>query len=175
MAAVEPMDFSSYRLGQQHEALSLDQSEDVRQAGLALIRQARREVIVISRHLDPGLYNNTEFATAVRDFVVNNRYARLRVLVRDADPAVRSGHRLIELSQRLSSFIEIRIPDQQFDGYNSALLVVDAEGYLYREQADLYHAQCSFADRKFSDGLCHQFEEMWDSSHPDMNLRRMLL
>ncbi len=175
MTPVEPMDFSSYSIGQPHDTITLEQSEDVRQAGLALIRQAQRNVIVISRHLDADLYNNSEFATAVREFVLNNRYARLRILVRDAGPAVRSGHRLIELSQRLSSFIEIKVPDPQFDSYNSAFLVVDAGGYIFREQADIYHAQCSFADRKFSEGLSHQFEEMWESSQPDANLRRMLL
>ena len=175
MATVEPIDFSSYRLGQQHEMISMDQSQDVCQASLALVRQAQREVVVISRHLDAGLYNNAEFTTAVREFVLNSQYARLRILVRDPGPAVRSGHRLIELSQRLSSFIEIRIPDQQFDSYNSAFLLVDSTGYLYREQADLYHAQCSFADRHFCNELSHQFEAMWESARPDANLRRMLL
>jgi len=169
------MDFSPYRLGQQHDPISLDHSRDVRQACLALVSQAQRNVILMSRHLDARLFNTSEFATAVRNFVLGSRYARMRILVQDPGPAIQSGHRLIELSQRLSSFIEIRIPERQFASYNRAFLVVDACGYLYREQADLYIAECSFADRKFSDELGHPFEEMWESSQTDPSLRRMLI
>lgn len=175
MTPVEPMDFSDYHLGQQHDPITLDRSEDVRQACLALVRQAQRNVILFSRHLDARLYNNAEFTTAVRDFILSSRYAQLRVLVQDVAPALQSGHRLIDLSQRLSSFIEIRVPEKQFSSYNRAFMVVDGSGYLYREQADLYLADCCFGDRKFSDELGHKFEEMWESASPDPNLRRMLL
>ena len=175
MTIEDPIDFSQYSLGQQHELISLDQSEAVCQASLALVRQAQRSVIIISRQLDARLYNNSEFTTAVRDFTLSSRHARLRILVQDSGPAIQSGHGLIELSQRLSSFIEIRIPDHQHANYNYAFLVVDAGGYLYREQADLYTAHCSFADRKYADELSRKFEDIWESSQPDVNLRRMLM
>ncbi len=173
MTAVEPMDFSSYTLGTRHDPILMDRSEDVRSACLALARQARRSIIITSRQLDPLVYNNSDFGVAIRDFALSSRNARLRILVSDTGPAIHSGHRLIDLSQRLSSFIEIRIPDQQQTRYNSAFVVVDSCAYLFREQSDLYAAQCCFGDRKFSDELSRQFENMWETALPDLNLRRL--
>ena len=175
MPSEEPQDFSQYLLGQKHELINLARSDEVYQASLALLHQAQRSVIVVSRNLDPRLYNNSEFTTAVRQFSLRSRHARLRILVRDSSPAVKSGHRLIELSQRLSSFIEVRVPDKQHSNYNSALMVVDNTGYLFRDQADMYTAQCSFADRIYSREISRKFDDMWDNALPDINLRRMLM
>ncbi len=175
MAQAEPLDFSLYDFEHKHDPLNLDRSDAIRNAGLALVRLARRSVIIVSRNLDERLYNNAEFITAVREFTLSSRHARLRILVRDSAPAVHAGHRLIELSQRLSSFVEIRNPDHQFASYNSAFLVADTAGYVYRELSDQYQAQCCFSDRKYSDELSRQFKDMWENSQPDINLRRMLM
>lgn len=39
------------------------------------------------------------------------------------------GHRLIPLCQRLTSFIEVRKPPEQYREYNEALLVMDGMSY----------------------------------------------
>ncbi len=175
MPSDEPQDFSQYLLGQKHELINLDLATEVYQASLALLNQAQRSVIVVSRTLDTRLYDNSEFTTAVRQFALRSRHARMRIIVRDSSPAVKAGHRLIELSQRLSSFIEVRVPDQQHANYNSAFMVVDTTGYLFRDQADLYNAQCSFADRNYSREITRKFDDMWEHAVPDINFRRMVM
>jgi hypothetical protein len=175
MPSEEPQDFSQYPLGQKHELINLERSEEVYQASLALLHLAQRSVIVVSRNLDSRLYNNSEFTSAVRQFALRSQYARVRILVRDSSPAVKSGHRLIELAQRLSSFIEVRVPDIQHSNYNSAFMVVDSTGYLFRDQADMYTAQCSFADRNYSREITRKFDDMWEHAIPDINFRSMLM
>lgn len=165
-------DFESLELGVAHEPLEVDTSDAVRDACLALVRQARREVIIMSRHLDAVVFDNVDASTALREFILQSRRTRLRVLVKDPDPAVRAGHRLIELSQRLSSFAEIRVPTPEHGNYNAAFLVADGRGVVYRGLADRYEATVCFSHPALAGDCARQFEAMWDTSRSDPALRR---
>ncbi len=168
-------DFSSFELGTAHEPLEIDTSGEVRDACLTLIRQARREVIIMSRNLDAVLFDNVEASTALREFILQSRRSRVRILVKDPDPAIRGGHRLIELTQRLSSFAEVRVPAPEHGNYNAAFLVADGRGVVYRGLADRYEATVCFSHAGLAGECVRQFDDMWDSSRSDPALRRTYL
>jgi hypothetical protein len=179
MNAVPPGDplerIRSLRLGKSSEVLEVDSSAAVASAVLALATQARREIVLTSRHLDPRLYDNAEFAHALRDFALQHRNARLRALVTDSRPAVRSSHRLVGLAQRLSTYVEIRIPSREFSDFNSAYLVADSIGFVYRPLSDRYEGTVDFNNRGEATRLVREFEEIWASSAPDPGMRRLNL
>jgi phosphatidylserine/phosphatidylglycerophosphate/cardiolipin synthase-like enzyme len=168
-------DFSSYELGTAHEPLEVDTSGEVRDACLTLIRQARREVIIMSRNLDATLFDNVETSTALREFILQSRRSSLRILVKDPEPAVRAGHRLIELTQRLSSFAEIRVPTPEHGNYNAAFLVADGRGVVHRGFADRYEATVCFSHPGLAGECVRHFDEMWDTARNDPALRRTYL
>ena len=170
-----PSDFENFVLKQDSQAVVVDTSEACRLAALSMVRQAARSIDMVTRHLDPQVYDNSEFCQAVSQLIVGSQRARVRVLLRHTDPIVKRGHRLVTLSQRLSSYIEMRLPAKEFDEYNAAFLIVDTVGVIYRTHSDRFDGTVNFNDPRGARDLGHQFEEMWQTAAPDANLRRSYL
>ena len=162
-------------LGTTNELLELARSEEVREHLLALAQLARHSLDIVSRHLDPVLYNNAAFADAVRAMIVDTRRAQVRLLVLDPAPLVNQGHRLLELARHLTSFITVRTPAPEHKEFNEAWLVADNTGYLHRRFSDRYEATANFADRRQSNSLTHRFEDLWQRAEPASTLRRLHL
>ena len=167
-----PSDFEHFILAQDSQSVVIDNSEACRLAALSMVRQAARSIDIVSRHLDPQMYDNSDFCEAVSQLIVGSQRARVRVLVRHTDPIVKRGHRLVTLSQRLSSFIEMRSPAKEFDEYNAAFLIVDTAGIIYRAHSDRFEGNADFNDPRAAQDLGHQFAEIWQTAVPDANLRR---
>lgn len=142
---------------------------------LAMVSQARRTLDIVSRHLDPALYDNEAFVTAVKQITLNHRSARVRLLILDPRPLIGQGHRLIELASRLTTFIEIRTPAAQHKGFNEAWLLADNQGYVRRQFSDRYEAEVDFASRRGATALTERFEQLWQRGQLDSNFRRLHL
>src|SRR3569833_72910 len=127
-----------FKLGETSTPLSLETSEDNRAAAQRLVQQARRSLDIYSRDLDKAIYDAPTFLDAVRALALNAKQGAVRILVNVSSRAVIYGHRLIPLCQRLTSFIEIRRPPEEYRDYKEAFMVVDRLGYLQRKLADRY-------------------------------------
>lgn len=168
-APLEPL------LGVTAGASEQDGRDALRATCLALASQARRTLDIVSRHLDPALYDNEPFAEAVKRLALGHRAARVRLFILDPRPLVGQGHRLIELAQRLSSFIDIRIPARQHREFNEAWLSADHTGYAHRQFSDRYAAEVDFNGRRRAAALAERLDEMWERGQRDANLRRLHL
>ena len=168
------IDYSDIILGQSSEPIELNDSDAQRSAAVALTLQARRSVDIFSRDLDKKIYDNRDFLDGLQNVAVNHR-GLIRVLVKDSGNAVKYGHRLIALSQRLTSFIEIRKVAEDFKEYNEAFLIADEIGYAHRKHADRFEGIARFNAAKEAVNLLVFFNEVWRHSVPDPNLRRIYL
>ncbi len=155
--------------------MELTTSAENREVALALARQATVSVDIVSRHLDPPVYDQLPFIEAIKHMVLEHRMARVRMLVCDIQPILSGGHRLANLAARLSSFLEIRVPAEQHRDFNEAFMIVDGTGFIHRELADRYEGLADFANRGRASDLQRKFEEMWAIATQDPNLRQMRL
>lgn len=162
-------------LGQTAGTLDIAEREQLGAVSLALVQQAQRTLDIVSRHLDPLLYDTEPFVAAVRRLVLGSRHARVRLLLLDSRPLVTQNHRLIELALKLSSYIAVRVPAAQHKQFNEALLIADGTGYVHRTFSDRYEADASFADRRVAARLGDRFEELWTRALPDPNFRKLHL
>lgn len=172
---MDEADFEALRLGEDAQAIRVDTGAELRAASVALARAARRRLEIVSRHLDPTVYDNPEFGEAMSRFVLDSRRARVHIIIMDSTPILGTGHRLIDLAQRLSSFIEIRNPSRVHASYNQAFLLADRTGSVHRELADRYEGVVNFNDRRTAMALGDTFDEMWTQGEPDPNMRRLRL
>ena len=166
-------EFDALILGEDKETLSIQSSAELLDASLALVGQSRRTIEIVSRHLDPVVYDTPEFVGALRRFVLDSSRARVHIIVMDSKPIVTSGHRLIDLVQKLSSYMEIRKPDRKHAKYNCAFLLADRTGSVVRQLADRFDGVVNFGDRRSASELGETFDEMWAHAEPDSNLRRL--
>ncbi|WP_126455260.1 histone acetyltransferase HPA2 [Sulfuriflexus mobilis] len=149
--------------------------DEVATACLHLARQARFSLNLISRDLEPAIYDNNDFAEAIRQLAMRSAKSRVRILIQDSQRVVKYGHRLVELSRRLSSYIDIRLQGREHKEFNEAWLIADHHGWLRRPQSDGFRGECHFnAPREVQERL-KQFDMMWDTSTDDPNLRRLHL
>lgn len=168
-------DIQNHRLGETNELLTLETAGDHRAVALAMAQQATRTLHIFSRDLDHALFDNPEFEEAASQLARRSQYARIHILVQDSSAAMRSGHRLITLAQRLSSRIEIRKPVDEYAVINHAFFVADETGYISRQQADRYAGVANFYDRLTARDLVGFFNEVWERSQQDSQLRRLYL
>jgi len=167
--------FDDQVLAESAELIELTTRQEHREASAALARQAQRNVAIVSRHLNPAIYDQGPFLEAIKRLVMGHTRARVRIIVQDVGPVITYGHRLASLAMRLSSFLQIRVPAPQFKDFNQAFLVVDETGFIHQELADRYEGTAHFNNRGGARDLLRTFDEMWEVAefHPDLREMRI--
>jgi len=167
--------FDKYRIGVDREPIQLSTSEENRLVATCMAQQCTRFLDIISRQLDPPIFNTPEFIGALRQLINKKRRPRVRIIVFEPETIVRYGHLLLDLADRHSSFIEMRKASNEFHAYNEFLLVADEAAYVHRNNASRYEATANFNDRRQSKLYLDNFMTMWNHGSPDSNLRPIKL
>lgn len=163
------------QLGKDSEPVQIATSADNRIAAISLVRQGRRYLHVFSRDLDHTVYDTTAFIAAVRALATYSRYSQIRILVQNTERIIKSGHRLVQLAHRLSSVMQIRRPGREHQAMNEVFLVVDKLGLLQRKQSDRYEGVVNFNAPLEAAAMARFFDEVWEKSEPDPELRRLYI
>lgn len=165
------MNLREHVLGETAGPVRLESPGEMRSTSALMAGQAIRELRIFSRDLDAALYDQYEFLESVRRLALANPRAPVHILVVDAAPAVRRGHRLLELARQLSSRIAIRRIPAEFHHHTEAYLLADDQGYVLRSHADLTEGSADFAAPSRVRRLLEQFEHIWDRSAEPPELR----
>jgi hypothetical protein len=168
-------DIENYRLGETDKVLQLEKRAENISVANHMANQCQRTLNIISRELDPLVFDTDEFADAVKYLALRHRRAKIQIIVFEPDTIIKRGHRLLDILGRLSSFIEIRKAHYSFSGFNECLMVADATGYIHRENGERFEGTANFKDLRLSKNLLIQFAEMWEQAAPDPNFRNMLM
>lgn len=167
------MNLDTYTLGESEENIELTTADENRDVALELVRQAEREVYIVSYDLDAPVFSNEAFIEALSSFVRNKRRAHAHILLQQPNKVVKLGHRLIPLAQRLSSSIHIHRPGPEHRDYFETFMVVDGIGYFKRQLADRYEGLASFKAPIVARDLRDLFLAMWERSTPESQVRRL--
>ncbi|MDZ7804491.1 hypothetical protein [Thiohalophilus sp.] len=162
-------------IGEETGELIVSDTRDNYQALLNMIDKGRRSLDIYTWYLDGKLYDRPEFSTAVRRLASRHPQSRVRILLRDIEPLVKHGHRLIELSRHLSSSMEIRVIHKDYAEYNETFFIVDQRAVLQRKLADRYEGIVNYNDPKLARYLLHHFNEVWEQSQVPTDARRLYL
>lgn len=149
--------------------------EDHREALLRLIARSRRAIDLVSRHLDPLIFDEQGMVDTFTNLALRNRKARIRILILDPAPLRQRDHRLVALAQRLSGSFELRTPAPEHRNYNESVLIADGESYLHSPLSDRYEGEVYFHAPDGAVEWLRRFEDLWQTALPDPNLRRLFL
>ena len=162
-------------LGQYQDLQRFSQPQEARAHVLALIQQAQRSLCLYSDDLEPWLYHHSSVQQACTRFLLSSPRARLRILLRDPTRAVKEGHRLLSLSRRLSSNLHIRKLNPDHANEESAFLIADDRGLFLRPELDQQSGYTLYNDPARVRQRQAQFDQAWDTSITDPDLRSFLL
>ena len=155
-------------------AISVEDRLEARAALVDLLTEARNEVALFTRDLDPGVLDAPEVLAQIKRIALSGRHARIRILLQDPRKAVADGNRLVALAQRLPSAIEVRTPiEEQDQQYAAAYLVTDRRGYLYRTLASRHEGEGSTHAPGRHGQLLSLFDQVWERSVPSEELRQL--
>ena len=142
---------------------------------LALLQQARRSLCLYSQDLEPWLFNHSSVEQACSDFLRIHPRNHLRILLRDSSRAVQDGHRLLQLSKRLSSNFQIRKLHPDYPIEEIAFVLADNNGLLVLPTPERAEGYALYQDGVRNRQRQEQFDRAWESSLSDSNLRSFLL
>lgn len=158
-------------LGKTSEIFQLNSISEYKHAALCLASQASKSLHIFSYDLEPEIYNQTQFLDAVKDLAIGSPLNSIRILLQDNARVQREGHRLVQLWRRLTSKIEIRRPSPDYIEHNENFLIADETGYLHRKLQSKYAATAAFNSRLEARRLSSFFNEVWEQSEADFELR----
>ncbi|GAB3791523.1 DUF7931 domain-containing protein [Dyella agri] len=134
-------------------------------ARLQLLAAARHRLALHLPLLGRDDYGNDAELAELKRIATSGRRAEIRVLLHDPATALRDGHRLIMLFQRLSSAIQIRTPVEDVDRQCASVwLLTDTGGYLFQPDAARPQGRMALPDRAAQAPLLQQFDEIWERS-----------
>ncbi len=165
--------FTELRLGISDMEIELQAREDTCYATDLMVQQSQTSVEIFSRELDPDLYDREPFLQALSNLCVHNHAAQVRILVQNPLAAIKRGHRLIELSRRISSAIEIRQPHPDYRQHNEAFLIADHCGLISRGLADRYEGCANFYTLTLAQRKLDFFTDIWNRSEAHPEFRRL--
>ncbi|MCZ6828207.1 MAG: GNAT family N-acetyltransferase [Gammaproteobacteria bacterium] len=138
-----------------------------------LVATARRQLRIFSPRLDHDVFDREAMRDAIAALARNSRYCDIRILISDSKPIVKLGHRLLTLAQRLPSSVHIQKLSEHPDLPDDSFVVRDSDGTLYKpldaDREGFYEPHSRTSAKRFIE----QFDELWQRSRPDPELRRL--
>lgn len=166
------MDLSDHPvLGESSGMIHLDGVKECREAAISMAVQAKRSIYIFSYDLDSTIYDQADFIEAVKKLAIRSEHSRVKILLQNNEKVQRKGHRLIQLWRRLTSKIEIRRPSPEHIDHLENFLLADETAYLHRRLHTNYEATADFNSRLETNKLCIFFNEVWEQSEPETELR----
>lgn len=166
-------DLSKQRLGESRDVIYLQSREDNRDAALSLVQQGHRSLHLFTHDLDAALYDTADFIEAVKQLAISSTRAKVFILLKDPSAAIVRGHRIVELARRISSHVFIhRAADEDQDRVDS-FMVVDEVGVLRRPHGARYDGTAEFNNPGEARLLLKSFNDAWERSVPEAELRRL--
>ncbi|MBB1521494.1 DUF7931 domain-containing protein [Aquipseudomonas guryensis] len=172
---LEQREPAPFLLGEHQTLQRFSSAEEAQAHALALLQQSRNSLCLYTPDLEPWLYNHSSVQDACTRFLLASPKNRLRILVRDVSRPVKQGHRLLNLAQRISSNLHIRRLNPDHPSEEIAYLLADARGLLLRSHPEDYAGYALYNDPgrvRLQQAL---FDQAWDISLLDPDLRSFLL
>lgn len=149
--------------------------EDNRKIALLMLEQAESKIDILSRYLDPAIYDTQECFDTIESLVLNNRHAGVRILVHEPKIIAQRGHFLIHLMRRLGSLVQCRGVPEQYKSTQETFLIVDNIGIMHRPSTSSITANVNFKNHPAAKNLTALFEKIWHNSEPTPYTREIII
>lgn len=162
--------------GSQDDVCAVNGPEAIAAMRLQLLTACRYKLAIYLPTLPAAIFNNPSELAEFRRIAIAGRGADIRIVLGDPMAALRAGHRLLDLAQRLPSVLRIRTPtgeDQITEAEASSWLLNDSSGYLFLPDAGRWEGRGALNDRPGYAPLLLRFEQIWERASPATQLQAL--
>jgi hypothetical protein len=161
---------------EESSSIALEGRDDCIECVKQLIGLSQQQVCIICGNLDAILYNDKDIYDHLADITTKNRRAEIRIITHGTRVASQDGHFLINLSQKLPTFVKIRTtittPDKNF---SESWLIVDNNSFMRIRNPARYEGYYEIDNKLECRTYIDKFNEIWEASEADQNTRRLSL
>lgn len=143
------------------------------QLAVELCDSARRYIRILSPTLDREVFDNAQLCDAISKLARRSRHSEIRILVNDSRPIVEHGHRLVTLAQRIPSLIHIQRLSDHPQMNDDTMVIRDSDGLLFKPAGSDHQGFYEPDSKARVASYVERFDELWERSGPDINLRQM--
>jgi hypothetical protein len=147
--------------------------EEMREAVIAVAREAKRRVSIFTHDLEPGIYDDPEFLEVIKRLVLSQTYARIRVLIADPTRAIKNGNNFVHLGRRLNTYIEFRHVREDLRTHAESFCIADDTALVYRLQADRWEGIADTYEPAVAKLYGKMFDEIWLASEVEVEFRQL--
>ena len=147
----------------------------LREASLRVAKAAQRVLSIFTPDLEPPIYGEEPLLETVKRLVLARAYASVRVLLADPSRARVDNNGFLALARRLTSCIEIRSMSAEYSASAGAFIIADERALLYRPRADRCDGILDMNDPANARRYLNFFDEVWQTSMQDLQMRQMLM
>src|SRR5579885_2149582 len=148
---------------------------EVREASLRVAKSAQRLLSIFTQDLEPLIYGEEPFLEAIKRLVLARSYAKVRVLLADPSRAMVDNNRFLALARRLTSCIDLRAMSPEYPASAGAFIIADDKAIVYRLQADRWDGISDMNDPAVVRRYLNFFDEVWQTSMQESQMRQMLM
>lgn len=145
-------------------------TEAAQTAALSLLARARRAAVVYAPVLPPAPFNSTALCRALIVFATRHRQNLVRLLVEDAQRALRDNDRLVGVTRRLGDAVKWREVAAEDRGGGDLFIVTDGSACLYLPDRLRTDGEWVDGPDPLPIDLQARFEKLWERSQPAMAL-----
>lgn len=149
---------------------SIDETLD---AVVDLIGTTNRRISIFSSDLEPGVYNDERFLSAIRRLILSKPFVRVRVLISTPARMVRNGNPFVQLARRLSACIEFRDVDKEYRDHREAFFISDEAALVYRVDASKWEGIADTHEPAVANRYLGMFNEIWSASRVQTERREL--
>jgi hypothetical protein len=154
--------------------ITLDGGNDCIEAVQRLMPLAEEQVAIFSQALEPLLYDQIELCDRLSALARKNKRSQIRIIAQSTRNAVANGHCLVRLAQRLSSYVQIRIPSTpELQRFEQSWLIIDDHSICQIANPQRWEGYVIEHDRLHVRKQLELFNQAWESSQPDVHSRRL--
>lgn len=140
--------------------------DDVRVATLRAAQGAKRVLSLYTKQLEPQLYEDSVFLDVLKGFLLARSYSRVRILLHEPLHQAGNSSRLLTLSRRLTTYMELRPVTEEFRHRHSAMLIADDKAIVYRPSVASWEGVAGFNQTSVARLHLQEFDQMWLASAP---------
>ena len=169
------IDFSNFeRQGNIENDIQLSSANDIRDAIIETSTTTLKSIKIFTPDMEHLLYNNDEFRSSLLKFARGNRHAQIQILVEDLTSALQNGHRLVQLSQQLTSAMRIKKTPEDYLHTNISFILFDQSRFIFKP--DSANQTAIFSNCKHrTNKLLELFTPAWEQAEQDVHTRRFTI
>lgn len=139
----------------------------------SMLSQAQRQISILSDTITHPIFKESYIRQCLLNLSKRNSQAKIRILLIDDRTGAGYHNPLIDLAQKLTSFIELRVIPRGASRPRDMITTVDFDAGIYRKDLDSYTGFVNYSNHMIAQRLRDSFDQHWQYAKPSANMRRL--